>query len=67
MAIQTLEKINMMEGGQWMLRELRLKIGRLTDNVAFEQHPEGMSPVDIRGRKFQKEGIAGASTLERVC
>lgn len=49
-----------------MSRELQLKIGRLTDNGAFGQHPEGMSPVDIRGRKFQEEGLAGASTLERV-
>lgn len=50
-----------------MLRELQLKIGRLTDNVAFEQHPEGMNAADIRGRKFREEELAGFSTLESIC
>lgn len=41
-----------------MLR--RFKIERLRDNVASGQHPEGMNPVSVRGRKFQEEGTVGA-------
>lgn len=58
MVIKILEKIAVKAGGERMLR--RFKIERPHDNVASGQHPEGMNPVGVRGRKFQEEGTVGA-------